>query len=285
MACSATAGAASTPPVCSVRPGICGTLYPLGMGRSRSMGGDFDPDGRRLPIKVDSTSNGEFAPIPLTPDLKRANALASERAGEAARRVGVGRRAFLISGCGAAATLLALNEAHRLAGRTGGFFDLSPEAAHEPQLAAAQLGKNEFIFDVQGHFVNPTGAWLKTVPAGSRPWQFEKTQCSLAEEPGERSYLKCIGPDEFIKDVFMDSDTDLMVLSFVPSTRAGEPLTIEEAVATARIVEKLEGTHRLLIHGRVNPNQAGDLEGMDELRSEEHTSELQSLRHLVCRLL
>jgi predicted TIM-barrel fold metal-dependent hydrolase len=30
-------------------------------------------------------------------------------------------------------------------------------------------------------------------------------------------------------------------------------------------VEKLEGTHRLLLHGRVNPNQAGDLEGMDEL--------------------
>ena len=27
----------------------------------------------------------------------------------------------------------------------------------------------------------------------------------------------------------------------------------------------MEGTHRLLIHGRVNPNQQGDLEGMDEL--------------------
>ena len=68
-----------------------------------------------------------------------------------------------------------------------------------------------------------------------------------------------------MKDVFLDSDTDLMVLSFVPSTREGEPLTIEEAAATARIVEQLEGTHRLLLHGRVNPNQAGDLEGMDEL--------------------
>ena len=77
--------------------------------------------------------------------------------------------------------------------------------------------------------------------------------------------LRCIGPDQFVKDVFMDSDTDLMVLSFVPSTREGEPLTIEEAAATARIVEQLNGTHRLLLHGRVNPNQRGDLEGMDEL--------------------
>jgi uncharacterized protein len=58
-----------------------------------------------------------------------------------------------------------------------------------------------------------------------------------------------------------------MVLSFVPSTRAGEPLTIEEAAETARIVERLDGTHRLLIHGRVNPNQPGDLEAMDELAS------------------
>jgi hypothetical protein len=32
------------------------------------------------------------------------------------------------------------------------------------------------------------------------------------------------------------------------------------------IVEKLEGTHRLLLHGRVQPNQPGDLEGMDELK-------------------
>jgi hypothetical protein len=56
-----------------------------------------------------------------------------------------------------------------------------------------------------------------------------------------------------------------MVLSFVPSTREGEPLKIEEASATAGIVERLEGTHRLYLHGRVNPNQAGDLEGMDEL--------------------
>ena len=27
----------------------------------------FDPAGRRLPIKLDSTSNGEFEPIPLSP--------------------------------------------------------------------------------------------------------------------------------------------------------------------------------------------------------------------------
>ena len=65
--------------------------------------------------------------------------------------------------------------------------------------------------------------------------------------------------------MFLDSDTDLMVLSFVPSTREGEPLTIEEALATRDIVEKMEGTKRLLLHGRVNPNQQGDVEDMERL--------------------
>jgi predicted TIM-barrel fold metal-dependent hydrolase len=57
-----------------------------------------------------------------------------------------------------------------------------------------------------------------------------------------------------------------MVLSFVPSTRDAEPVTIQAADQVRRLVDQLEGTHRLLLHGRVNPNQPGDLEGMDELK-------------------
>ena len=65
--------------------------------------------------------------------------------------------------------------------------DLDPEAALDQPLARVQTGaaKNELIFDVQGHFID--------TPKGNAK-----------------------GPEVFIKDVFMDSDTDLMVLSFVP---------------------------------------------------------------------
>lgn len=226
---------------------------------------DLDPEGQRLPIKLDSTSNGEFAPVPLDESLRRANRLAAEWAGAFAKKLGRTRRSFLMSACGAASTLLAFNAAHAQSGRRGGFFELAQEAALDDELAAAQLGKKEFIFDVQGHFVNPTGAWTKDLAPGDRPLQMPKTQCDLAQQPGDLSYLNCIGPDEFIKDVFLDSDTDIMVLSFVPSTREGEPLTIEEAIATRDIVEKMEGSKRLLLHGRVNPNQKGDLEDMDRL--------------------
>jgi len=192
-----------------------------------------DPEGKRLPIKLDPTSNGEYQPVPLAPANIAANRLAHEMASTNAQKLGISRRSFLVSSCGAASTLLAFNHAH---GTAGGFYDLHPEAALDEQLARVQTGpaKNELIFDVQGHFVD--------TPKGNAK-----------------------GPEVFIKDVFMDSDTDLMVLSFVPSTREAEPVTIQAADAVRRIVDKLEGTHRLLLHGRVNPNQAGDLEGMDEL--------------------
>jgi predicted TIM-barrel fold metal-dependent hydrolase len=198
---------------------------------------DADPDGKRLPIKLDTTSNGEFAPVPLWPANVEANRLAHEAAAVNAKRLGRSKRAFLTSACGAASTLLAFNAANAAAGRSGGFFDLPKEAAVDMQLARAQVGpaRQEFILDVQGHFID--------TPKGNPK-----------------------NAEVFLKDVFMDSDTDVMVLSFVPSARNAEPVTIQAADQVRRLVDRLEGTHRLLLHGRVNPNQPGDLEGMDELK-------------------
>jgi predicted TIM-barrel fold metal-dependent hydrolase len=197
----------------------------------------IDPEGRRLPIKLDSTSNGEFVPVPLSAANRAANRLAHESASAFSRKLGVSRRRFLVSSCGAASTLLAFNSANAAAGKTGGYFDIPREAALDDRLARVQVGpaKEEFIFDVQGHFIDKP----KSNPKDA---------------------------DTFVKEVFMDSDTDVMVLSFVPSTRESEPVTIQAADAVRRVVDKLEGTHRLLLHGRVQPNQEGDLESMDELK-------------------
>ncbi|HEU5463198.1 MAG TPA: amidohydrolase, partial [Candidatus Binatia bacterium] len=100
----------------------------------------IDPDGRRLPIKLDSTSNGEFTPVPLSPVNRAANRLAHQAASENAKRLGVSRRDFLISACGAASTLLAFNAASAAVGKRGGFFELEAEAALEPQLAQTRVG-------------------------------------------------------------------------------------------------------------------------------------------------
>ena len=114
---------------------------------------DSDPHGTRLPIKIDTTSNGEFAPIPLSRINVHGNRLAHERAGEHARRSGMKRRDFLMSSCGAASTLLAFNAAHAAGGARGGYFEIPADAALDAQLAAATVNGDEFIFDVQGHYV------------------------------------------------------------------------------------------------------------------------------------
>ncbi len=201
------------------------------------MRANSDPEGKRLPIKLDSTSNGEFVPVPLDAANRHANQLAQKWASENAKRCGLGRRDFMVSACGAASTLLAFNSANAAAGRTGGFFEVDQIASVDPDVAMAQLGGREFVFDVQGHFVGRHG--LGRTGLG--------------------------GAEQFIKDIFLDSDTDMMVLSFIPSGREKELLMIQEADEVRRIIDEMEGTHRLLIHGRVNPNQDGDLEGMDEL--------------------
>ncbi len=219
-----------------------------------------------MPVKLDASSNGEYEPIPLQDVHHHVNFLAHETANVNAKRLGLDRRSFLVSACGIAGSLLGMNTAYAQQGRRGGYFELDKTAALDIVAARSAVDGNEFIFDVQGHFVNPTGAWTKRLPPTARPLRMPKTQsCGLTKGMGEIDYLNCIGQDEFIKDVFMDSDTDLMVLSFVPSTRLDEPLTIEEAAATSRIVEILDGTHRLYIHGRVNPNSPGDLDAMDEM--------------------
>jgi hypothetical protein len=219
-----------------------------------------DPDGLRLPIKIDAASNGEFEPIPLDPVHRYAKRLALEAATRHARGLGLSRREFLVSAAGAATALLAMNKAYGAAGNAGGLFALAPETAKDPSAAREALGGGEFIFDVQGHFVDPSGRWLKDNPGRER---------GFLNMPGAtrdgRAAIEHLGREQFVKDVFLDSDTDAMVLSFVPSAPDAEPLTIQEADAAKRIVERLEGTHRLLLHGRVNPNLAGDLEAMDEL--------------------
>jgi hypothetical protein len=205
---------------------------------------------RRLPVKVDSTSNGEFRPVPPGATVTRANELARERIGAHATRVGVARRAFLQSLCGAATTLLALDEAFAATGNAGGRFRLPKEAAFEPAAAEAALAGDEFIFDVQTHMVDPAGKWRANA---GRYWeeilaQFPHGSC------GERDPVDCFSAEQFIKHVFLDSDTDLAVLSFVPELPERNPLSLEEAERVRVLVERMEGAQRLFLHAMVVPN-------------------------------
>jgi uncharacterized protein len=210
---------------------------------------------RRLPIKIDATSNGEFRPIPVSETVAGANALAGQRITTNARRTGVPRRVFLQSLCGAATTLLTLNQAFAARGNTGGLFVLPGEAEFETAAATQAIAGDEFIFDVQTHMVDPAGKWRRNA---GQYWErilanFPQGSC------GDADPVDCFSADQFIKHVFMDSDTRLAVLSFVPELPENNPLSLEEAERVRILVEQMEGAHRLFLHAMVVPNAGPEI--------------------------
>ena len=88
-----------------------------------------------------------------------------------AKRLALSRRNFLISACGAASTLLAFNAPTHQRERRVDFSICCRKQRLNPRLAQAQIGRvaGEFIFDVQGHFVDPNGPWLQKLPARLQP--------------------------------------------------------------------------------------------------------------------
>ena len=224
-----------------------------------------DDAGLRLPVRIDATSNGEFAPRPITTRAAFANVLAHRQATDTARRLGVGRRQFLVSACGAASSLMALNRAHADT-RPSGAFALDASADVEPEAASQTLGGDEFIFDIQTHHVNPNGPWRSALhPFNFVLRSFPQAKCGDGFLDDIFGSIACFASRNFIKEIFLDSDTDMAVLSYVPSRKENMPLTLEEGDETRRIVEAMEGSQRLFIHGPVNPRVEGELDLMPEM--------------------
>ena len=224
----------------------------------------MDTEGQGLPIKVDSTSNGEYAPQPVGRTLSRAKEIAQRRITENARRVGQSRRRFLTGICGAATTLFTLNQAFAARGNTGGVYRVPTEGSLDPEVATAALGGGEFIVDAQTHLVEPDAPWRNGPSAG---WAR-----ALARWPqggcGEADPVDCYDRNHFVREVFLGSDTDMALLSFVPAPPGENPLSMAEAARARALVAGLDGTDRLLLHTMVVPNWppfAAQLAAMEEV--------------------
>ncbi|MFT5133126.1 MAG: putative TIM-barrel fold metal-dependent hydrolase [Gammaproteobacteria bacterium] len=222
-----------------------------------------DPEGSRLPIKLDSTSNGEVQPVALDKPAEHANQSASELVSVVAKRLGRSRREFLVSLSGAAATLVGMNQGFADTGKRGGYYAVNEEAVYEHELAAASLQGDEFIFDVQLHHVNPEGPWRG---------HFDMFESLLKDWPqnncGLEDKVACYSGEHLVKEVFFDSDTDLAVLSMGPAMPDQVTLTIDDAAQTRALVKERTGEHRLLLHSQVNPNIPGHIEAMDRAAEE-----------------
>jgi predicted TIM-barrel fold metal-dependent hydrolase len=201
------------------------------------------PEGEPgLPIKLHPCSNGEYVPPPpsaLAREVARRTRAQAERN---ARLVGMSRRRFLLSSMGAATMLsvLAACSSDASNGTSGGTFTVPPEATVDPDAALDALGGDEFVFDVQGHFLDFSHDVGAAAPV------FPQSDC------GQDDPLDCYSVDQFLDLIFNQSDTNMIVLSALPF--AGSPLSPEVMARTIDQADQVCGDGRVLMQGEAHPS-------------------------------
>lgn len=212
----------------------------------------------RLPIKLGPVSNGEYDPQPSSPEVLWTQRTAMERAVDAARKLGVSRREFLRSSAGAATVLLTLNEVTGC----GGSYAIPREASHDTHAADTALAGDEFIFDIQTHHVSLERGWWKQ----NQPNMASFLETTPQANCGDEFFLKCFNRDHYLKEVFLDSDTNMAVLSALWGTPEMNAILPEEAVASRAAFEKMEGAPRLMLHGVVWAKAHSDAQREEHMR-------------------
>src|SRR6266849_9010144 len=217
---------------------------------------DLDVGGETLPIPSRIVSNEEFIPPPQSPQQKEYEARLAEISERAARRQGLSRRAFLRTGSGMAAALLALNQVF------GPCFAVDAAEVEDQKAYAEKWPKDQFLFDVQTHHVDVSRKWYDDTPDGKRVKAF-----FTALRPEGKTFenrLELLNRAHYVKEVFLDSDTVMAIISGVPSREWDKnPLPPDQMVATRKFVNDLAGSQRVLSHGLLRPNLG--LKELDEM--------------------
>src|SRR6516225_3182704 len=112
------------------------------------------------PIPTRIASNEEFIPPPQSPQQKQVQSRLAELAERGAHRHGMSRRAFLRTGSGMAAALLALNEVF------GHCYEVEAAEAEDPQAFEEKWPKDQFVFDIQTHHVDVSRKWYDDTVTG-----------------------------------------------------------------------------------------------------------------------
>jgi predicted TIM-barrel fold metal-dependent hydrolase len=209
-----------------------------------------------LPIPSRIASNEEFIPPPQSPEQKQYEARLMEISERAARRQGMSRRNFLRTGSGMAAALLALNQVF------GDCFAVDAAEVEDQKAYEEKWPKDQFIFDVQTHHVDVSHKWYDDTPDGKKA----KTFFMLLRREGKtlEDKLDLLNRAHYVKEVFLDSDTVMAIISGVPSREWDKnPLPPDQMVATRKFVNDIAGSERVLSHGLLRPNLG--LKEMEEM--------------------
>lgn len=207
-----------------------------------------------LPINVLPYSNEEFLPASPSPEQLLIHRMATEECAEAAARHGMSRRRFLRTGAAAAITVSAIARVWAAKAGNTAYARTDPLKACDLDYPNAQMNNlpGEFVMDLQTHHVDSGGTWRITNPGEAAFFAAIWAQSNCGEVDRE----ECLGRYHYLKALFLDSSTNVTILSAVPYKPDGQPLPIERAAETCGIVKSLAGnTHRAYMHRFVMPNR------------------------------
>ncbi len=210
------------------------------------------------PIPTQIVSNGEYLPPKQSVTQKKVERRIVELADANAGRLGLNRRQFLRTSCGMAAAFVAMNEVYG-----GNVFQVTPAEARDPELAQARAHglEGQFIFDVQTHFVRDDfdhKQLLGLAEFASQHWN----PTLKAEGVSSLARYKF---QNYVKEIFYDSDTSLALLSGAPFDDPTWWFLSNEQMAQARaLINGFAGSRRLLAHALITPNQPGWMDAVDK---------------------
>jgi predicted TIM-barrel fold metal-dependent hydrolase len=206
------------------------------------------------PVPTQIVSNGEFNPLPQTPEQRRVEARVKELADTLAPRHGLDRRRFLASAAGMAAAFLAMNEVF------GRVFEVSPAEAAQPGVAAARADAlaGQFIVDCQTHFVRDD--FQQAGLLGLAKYAKQHWNPALVGE----NTLARFKFENYVQEVFVDSDTKVALLSGAPFDDPTWDLLSNDQIAAARAaINRIAGSRRLLAHAVFTPKKPGWMDEVD----------------------
>jgi uncharacterized protein len=212
-----------------------------------------DQDDAGLPIPSHLVSNGEYYPIPQTPQQAKVERLINEMADERARKLGWSRRRFLGSSAGMATALMALNIVSGCS-ESGGY-NVDDCATRDPDAARDRFSAEYFIVDVQTHHADLDG------PAGTSPVlqaffrSFRICQPGVTTPDCNRGVMEELSRANYIKEIFLDSETAVAMMSGIPAPNASQQLIGNAAMAATRdLGNELGASQRMLTQGMLTPN-------------------------------
>lgn len=224
--------------------------------------------GLRSPIPTQMISNGEYMPLPQTPEQREVERRLHATATEHASRLGISAESYLLTRSAMTAAFGAMNDVH------GEYFDADRGEELDQDAAAARAKRyaGQFIFDAQTHHVRPTYNWdyltnMRRWTQGENPWGHPWNP-AVVGIPAELENYKF---DAYIKDLFFDSDTKLAILTgFTSETPSLMPLSSDEIVRSRNLINRMAKSRRVLAQGLFWPGYPGNLDEMDRLATELH---------------